>query len=126
MFKACSRRLRSARYAGEAATYADNRAKLLHELAGVTDPAARTARFVTAIVVAYPDGSELAVEGICEGRIAEHAGGNRGFGYDALFVPDGDERTFSAMSDDDKNAVSHRGRALEALVEALRTQSQRG
>lgn len=116
--------VRSARYAGEDATYAANRAKLLHELTGVDDPARRTARFVTSIVVAYSDGSELAVEGVCPGRISLAASGSRGFGYDAVFVPDGDSRTFAEMSDTDKNAISHRGRALQELVGALSRRSQ--
>ena len=107
----------AARYAGEGCSYADNRAKLLAELTGVTD---RSARFRTSVVVRWPDGDELAVDGVCEGTItlAEH--GERGFGYDSVFRPaDGDGRTFAEMNDDEKHAISHRGRAFRNLLVAL-------
>lgn len=108
----------TAYYAGPNATYAENRAKLLQALDGAAD---RSARFRTVVMVVWPDGSELAVEGVCEGRIAETEVGERGFGYDPVFIPaDGDGRTFSLMTDEEKNAVSHRGRAFAALVTALR------
>jgi XTP/dITP diphosphohydrolase len=111
--------VRTARYAGEHATYADNRAKLLRDLSGVPDDR-RTARFRTVAMVVWPDGREIAVEGVCEGRIAPREIGTRGFGYDPVFIPaDGDGRSFSEMSDAEKNDISHRGRALRALVEAL-------
>ena len=110
----------AARYAGQGVTYADNRAKLLAELAGVAEPE-RTARFTTVAMVVRPDGSETVVEGVCEGLIAPVERGARGFGYDAVFVPlDGDGRTFAEMSDAEKNAISHRGRAFVALAAALR------
>ena len=109
----------AARYAGEGVTYADNREKLLTELAGVAE-ADRTARFRTVALVVRPDGSEIVVEGVCEGRIAFADRGDRGFGYDALFIPtDGDGRTFAEMSDAEKNEISHRGRAFVALAAAL-------
>jgi XTP/dITP diphosphohydrolase len=105
------------RYAGDHATYAENRAKLLAELADVED---RRARFRTVAVVVWPDGQELAAEGVCDGRIATAERGTRGFGYDPLFVPEGGGgRTFAEMSDGDKHALSHRGRAFRALVDAL-------
>ena len=108
----------AARYAGEEATYADNRVKLLSEL-GDTD--ARHARFVSAVMVVWPDGREIAVEGVCEGTIARTELGERGFGYDSLFIPDdGDGRSFAEMSEDEKNAISHRARSLAALQIALR------
>lgn len=107
----------AARYAGESSTYADNRRKLLAALAGRTD---RQAQFMSAVVVVWPDGRELAVEGVCEGTIATGELGERGFGYDALFIPDaGDGRSFAQMSDAEKNAISHRARALGALLTAL-------
>ena len=110
----------TARFAGDDATDADNRAKMLRVLAGVA-ASRRTARFRTVAMVVWPDGSELAVEGVCEGRLAEAEQGARGFGYDRLFMPDGcDGRTFAEMSEADKNAISHRGRAFRALVAALR------
>ncbi len=107
----------AARFAGPDATYADNRAKLLNGLKGSND---RRARFVTAVVVMWPDGREIAAEGVCEGTIALSEVGERGFGYDAVFVPDdGDGRSFAQMSDSEKNEISHRARALRALLEAL-------
>jgi XTP/dITP diphosphohydrolase len=107
----------TAYYAGPQATYAQNRAKLLAALDGVTD---RAARFRTVVMVVRPDGSELAVEGVCEGAIATEERGERGFGFDPLFIPaDGDGRTFSEMSEEEKNALSHRGRAFAGLVELL-------
>jgi XTP/dITP diphosphohydrolase len=109
----------SARYAGENATYADNVAKLLGALA--EHPGlARTARFRTVAVVAYPDGSELVAEGVFDGWIADGPRGTNGFGYDPVFVPeDGDGRTFAEMTADEKNAISHRGRAFRALAAML-------
>jgi XTP/dITP diphosphohydrolase len=107
----------AARYAGPGATYADNRAKLLAELAGHGD---RSARFRTVVVVVWPDGSELAAEGVCDGTIAEEERGDRGFGYDPVFVPaDDDGRTFAEMTDGEKNALSHRARALRNLLSTL-------
>jgi XTP/dITP diphosphohydrolase len=108
----------AARFAGEDATYADNRAKLLRELGETRN---RKASFVSAVMVVWPDGHELAVEGVCEGSIATAELGDRGFGYDPVFVPDdGDGRSFAQMSDAEKNQISHRGRALHALLTALR------
>jgi XTP/dITP diphosphohydrolase len=107
----------TARFAGEDATYADNRAKLLATLAGRTD---RAARFRTVAMVVWPDGRELAVEGVCDGTIPDEERGQRGFGYDAVFRPDeGDGRTFAEMSEDEKSAVSHRGRAFRGLLSEL-------
>lgn len=110
----------TARFAGEQATYADNRRKLLESMREVSSPV-RTARFRTVALVAYPDGGEVWAEGVCEGLIAESERGARGFGYDAVFVPrDGDGRTFAEMSVHDKHALGHRGRAFRALAELLR------
>lgn len=107
----------SARFAGPDATDADNRRQLLADLTGVTD---RRARFRTVAMVVWPDGQELAVEGVCEGTISDRERGGRGFGYDAVFVPArGDGRTFAEMSEAEKTAVSHRGRAFRNLVAAL-------
>ncbi len=103
----------TARYAGEGCSYADNRAKMLAELAGVTN---RAAAFRTVAMIVWPDGTELAVEGVCPGTIATEDRGTIGFGYDAIFVPDeGDGRTFAELSREEKNAVSHRGRAFRSL-----------
>lgn len=104
-------------FAGEGCTDADNRRKLLGALSGMAD---RSARFVTVVLVAWPDGSETIVEGVCSGRIAEAERGDRGFGFDPLFAPDhGDGRTFAEMTAEEKNAVSHRGRAFRALAAEL-------
>jgi len=114
----------SARFAGEGATYADNVAKMLAELAkvGVTDAAARRARFATVAFIAYPDGTELWVEGEVVGTVTPDARGDGGFGYDPIFAPDGyDGRTFAQMTPDEKHAVSHRGRAFRALADRLVT-----
>lgn len=111
----------SARYAGEGASYADNRRLLLAELSEVDDPA-RTARFRTVVLVRWPDGRELVAEGVCEGRITQQEQGTAGFGYDAVFAPvDGDGSTFAEMGEGAKNAISHRGRALRALARLLET-----
>ena len=110
----------TARFAGEYATYADNRRKMLDSLRGVAANA-RTARFRTVALVAYPDGSERWAEGVCEGMIAESERGERGFGYDAVFVPrDGDGRTFAEMTVEAKHELGHRGRAFRALAAVLR------
>ncbi len=107
----------SARYAGEGCSYADNVNKLLAELGDATD---RTARFRTVAIVVWPDGSETAVEGECRGHIAVAPSGAGGFGYDPVFVPDdGDGRTFAELPADAKHAISHRGRAFRALLDAL-------
>jgi XTP/dITP diphosphohydrolase len=113
----------SARYSGEGATYESNVAKLLAELervgaAGVE----RRARFRTVALVAWPDGAELAAEGVVEGLIADSPRGTAGFGYDPVFVPLGpgtDGRTFAELTADEKAAVSHRGRAFRALADRL-------
>ena len=107
----------SARWAGDGCTYADNRHKLLRELADRDD---RRAVFRTCALVRWPDGSELVVDGVCPGTITLDERGTGGFGYDAVFAPDeGDGRTFAEMSDAEKHAVSHRGRAFRNLLEAL-------
>lgn len=106
----------TARYAGVGATDADNRAKLLRELVGKS----RTARFVTVALLCFPDGREIIAEGVCEGAIAESERGERGFGYDPLFIArDGDGRTFAEMTIEEKHVLSHRGRAFRALAAQL-------
>ncbi len=112
----------SARYSGEHATYAENVAKLLAELAavGADAPGRRRARFRTVALVAYPDGSERWAEGAVDGVISAGPRGAAGFGYDPVFEPDGvGGRTFAELSADEKHAVSHRGRAFRALAESL-------
>jgi len=108
----------AARYAGEGCSYADNRQKLLIELGDTAD---RSATFRTCVVVCYPNGSELVVYGECRGAITMVEQGARGFGYDAVFAPDdADGRTFGEMTDEEKNALSHRGRAFRSLLDTLR------
>ena len=110
----------SARFAGDDATYADNVAKLLHELRDVPGPE-RTARFTTVALARWPDGREVAAIGDVEGTIAGEARGDGGFGYDPLFVPvEGDGRTFSQMTATEKHRVSHRGRAFRTLADGLK------
>ena len=107
----------AAHYAGEGCSYADNRVKLLSELAGATN---RRAAFKTVAIVVWPDGSELAVEGICPGVITSEERGEVGFGYDSIFQPDeADGATFAEMGVEPKNAISHRGRAFRALLSEL-------
>ena len=109
--------VRTARYAGEEATDADNKAKLLAALENST---ARTCRFITAVVVLWPNGDEVVVEGVCEGSIALRETGNSGFGFDALFIPAaGDGKTFAEMQAEEKNAMSHRGKAFVELAKVL-------
>ena len=102
--------VRSARYAGEPSNTPANNALLLKNLTGVTD---RRANFTCAIALVDPSGAEHTAVGRCFGRIAETPSGAAGFGYDPLFVPDGHDVSFADLSADEKNAISHRGRALE-------------
>ncbi len=107
----------AARFAGPGATFADNIAKLLAELDGVQD---RRARWRTVALVSFPDGTDVQAEGTCDGVITEAPRGAGGFGYDPVFVPDeGDGRTLAELSRQEKNALSHRGRAFRALAERL-------
>ncbi|MBW3581121.1 MAG: RdgB/HAM1 family non-canonical purine NTP pyrophosphatase [Actinobacteria bacterium] len=107
----------TARFAGPGATFADNIARLLAELEGVED---RRARWRTAALVAFPDGTQVEAEGTCDGTITRAPRGTAGFGYDPVFVPDdGDGRTLAELTREEKNALSHRGRAFRALAERL-------
>jgi XTP/dITP diphosphohydrolase len=83
-------------------------------------PEDRTARYRCVAACAWPDGREVWAEGECEGRLILEPRGSGGFGYDPIFVPEGEaERTMAQLSGDEKNAISHRGRALRALGEIL-------
>jgi len=109
--------VRSARFAGEHATDAENRALLLAKLDGSTN---RSARFRTVVALVSSKGDIHFVGGECAGTIAESERGDGGFGYDSLFIPaDGDGRTFAEMTGSEKDAVSHRGRALAQVPELL-------
>ncbi len=113
--------VRSARFAGDDASDADNVALLLSSLASPElAGAARTARFRCVIVLQRPDGTEVVADGTVEGTIADTPRGDSGFGYDPVFVPDeGDGRTFAEMAAEEKHAISHRGRALRVLTTFL-------
>lgn len=109
--------VRSARFAGENATDAENRALLLQQLNDVTD---RSAKFRTVVALVNSKGEMHFVKGECSGVIADAERGEHGFGYDSVFVPDeSDGRTFAEMSASEKDAISHRGRALAQLPELL-------
>ena len=112
--------VRTARFAGEDATYADNVAKLLAELAGRPDRGgSRRARFRTVALVWFPGGREAWAEGVVDGVIATEARGSAGFGYDPVFVPDGGgELTFAEMGSK-KHELSHRARAFRSLAQQL-------
>ena len=108
----------SARYAGEACSYDDNNRKLLHELEGVPDEE-RKAAFRCVVALAVPGGEVTTVEGRTDGVILREARGDMGFGYDPIFLPNGHTLSYAEMSQDEKNAVSHRGRALEKARELI-------
>lgn len=107
--------VRSARFAGESASFADNRKALLARLEGREE---RAARFRTVVALVEPGGSETVAEGLLEGRITRRERGDAGFGYDPIFEVDG--RTLAEMGEEEKNLISHRARALEALAAKLR------
>jgi XTP/dITP diphosphohydrolase len=106
--------VKTARFAGEDASYSDNVRLLLEKLDGVED---RRARFRTAVALVMPDDSAVVVDGALDGVIADSARGSGGFGYDPVFEVDG--KTLSEMGIDEKNRISHRARALRALADAL-------
>ena len=104
--------VRSARFAAEHATDGENLAKLVREA-----PAGSRLRYVCVIAHVEPDGTEHLFEGTSAGTVATSPAGSGGFGYDPLFVPDGETRTMAEMSDAEKDAISHRGRAARAFEE---------
>ena len=106
----------SARYAGEPSDTPANNALLLKNLEGVKD---RAARFTCCCALVDPSGEELVVHGHCPGHIAEKQAGVEGFGYDPLFIPNGYDKSFAELSAEEKNAISHRGRALEKVREIV-------
>jgi len=108
----------SARFAGEDANDARNNEKLLNLIAEVPDTQ-RTARFVSVITMAWPDGRIITARGECEGHLLHAPRGSNGFGYDPLFVPEGFDRTFAELSPEEKNKISHRAEALRKLRDAL-------
>ena len=109
----------SARYSGEGATDEKNNAKLLSALADVPD-SKRGAQFRTVVTCAFPDGTDFQVEGVCEGRILHAPEGEGGFGYDPLFYYEPYKKSFAALSSEEKNAVSHRGKAMREFAAKFR------
>ena len=113
--------IRSARFAGPGATDADNLAKLRAEAT-----AGSALRYVCVVAYAEPDGTERTFTGTCEGRLSPEARGSGGFGYDPAFLPGdiADDRTMAELSDAEKDAISHRGRAARALLAWLREEGR--
>lgn len=109
--------IHSARYAGENATDADRIAKLLKAMEGKKD---RRAKFVCAAAIAYRGEEVRTFVGEVKGVIADAPSGTNGFGYDPVFIPDGFNKTFAELTDEEKNAISHRGNAMRAVADFLR------
>ena len=107
----------TARYAGEPVDNNKNNEKLLKNLLGVPMEK-RTARFVSAIAVVLQTGESFTVRGVCEGKIGTEPKGNKGFGYDPLFISE--KGCFGVMDDDEKDSISHRGAALRKMAEKLK------
>jgi XTP/dITP diphosphohydrolase len=110
--------VRSARWSGPDADDSSNNELLLRQLADVPE-SARTARFVCAVALAMPDGVEHVETATMDGKLLTSARGDNGFGYDPLFVAGGNSRSNAELSEDEKDAISHRGRALRAIVPVL-------
>ena len=113
----------SARYAGESVSYKDNNNLLLKNLKNVPMEK-RTAKFKTFIAVIFEDGKRIMAEGTCSGKIAFEERGENGFGYDPLFIVDGVNKTFAEMTEEEKNKISHRAKALINLKEKLEESSE--
>src|SRR5262249_34869058 len=109
---------RSARFAGPSATDEQNLRLLIGRIRE-TPPESRTARYRAVAACAWPDGRTVSAEGVCEGSLVLEPRGTGGFGYDPIFVPDGETRTMAELSPEEKHAVSHRGRAFRALRDLL-------
>lgn len=103
----------SARYSGGHGNDEDNNKLLIKNL---SDKADKSAHYTAAIAIVYPDGREVTAEGYMYGRIIDTPRGDRGFGYDPIFVPEGEQRTVAEMSDSEKNEISHRASALKKLL----------
>ena len=108
----------SARFAGEDGNDIKNNEKLLVLLEGVPYKE-RRAKFVSVITMVFPDGERLVARGECEGHIIDMPEGENGFGYDPLFIPEGYQRTFAQMTEEEKNRISHRAKALKSLEKLL-------
>lgn len=114
----------SARFAGQDADDRKNMEKLLHELM-FRGEAERKARFVCCIAMAFSDGNVRTFFGYTEGTIGREPKGSRGFGYDPLFYPEGNDRTFAEMNDEEKDAISHRGRAIRVFLQFLKEEMRK-
>ena len=108
----------SARFAGEDCSDEKNNEKLLSLLENIPYKE-RRAKFVSVITMVWPDGEILSARGECEGHIIDAPAGENGFGYDPLFVPEGYQRTFAQMTQEEKNRISHRAKALKELERLL-------
>lgn len=108
--------LHSARWGGRNKDFVVAMKRIHDELGDAKD---RSAYFMCVLVMVWPDGREVVIEGRCDGHIAWPPRGDKGHGYDPVFVPEGYDRTFAEMDDGEKNALSHRGKALRKLVEVL-------
>lgn len=106
----------SARFAGEHTGVESDKANNKLLLEKLSDKQDRSAYFACFMALVYPDGREIVAEGYMHGRITDSYRGNHGFGYDPLFIPNGEERTVAEMSDEEKNAISHRYHALKNLL----------
>lgn len=106
----------SARYAGEDDPTRRDRANCDLLLANLDGKGDRSAHFSCAMALVYPDGREVLAEGYMNGRIIDQPRGDKGFGYDPLFMAEGESRTVAEMSEDEKNAISHRANALKNLL----------
>jgi len=109
----------SARFAGESATDEENLTKLIDVVQSAPE-ADRTARYRCVAVLVTPSGQESVAEGTVEGTLITEPRGSGGFGYDPIFVPEGDTRTMAELSPEEKDRISHRGKAFRGIVEALR------
>ena len=110
--------LRSARYAGDGATDEENLKELIRAIAGVPK-GWRTARYRCVAALVWPDARTLYAEGVCEGTLITKPKGSGGFGYDPIFVPEGWAKTMAELSPEEKDRISHRGRAFRALRELI-------
>ena len=110
----------SARYSGGHGNDLDNNNLVLKNLKDKQD---KTAHYTCAVALVYPDGRELSAEGYMYGEITENSRGDRGFGYDPIFVPEGESRTVAQMTDEEKNAISHRANALRLLLSKIASEN---
>ncbi len=109
--------VRSARYAGDDCSYSKNREKVLSRMQGIEN---RKAAFRTVVVMALPDSGYTYAEGVLEGIITDHETGNQGFGYDSIFMIPEKGKTLAEMSSEEKNSISHRGKAFRKLADQIK------